>query len=85
MTDRLEAAIAELVVALREEVAAETAASRPTNGAQALYSIKEAAGRLGVSRTAVYSELAAGRLRSLKIGRRRLIPSDAIAELVASR
>ncbi len=31
----------------------------------------------------LYGELAAGRLRSLRVGRRRLVPSGAIAEYVA--
>jgi excisionase family DNA binding protein len=32
----------------------------------------------------LYNEIAAGRLRSIKVGRRRLIPATAVAELVAA-
>ena len=38
---------------------------------------------LSIGRSALYGELAAGRLRSVKVGRRRLVPSGAIAEYVA--
>lgn len=40
---------------------------------QRLLSAEEAALRLGIGRTQVYVEMAAGRLESRKIGRRRLI------------
>jgi excisionase family DNA binding protein len=33
---------------------------------------------LGLSRQAVYNELNSGRLRSFKLGRRRMIPADAL-------
>lgn len=75
---RLETAIAELVEALREELRQE-AGSGPRTPDQ-LLSIGEAANALGIGRTAAYRELQAGRLRSVKIGRRRLVPSSAIAE-----
>lgn len=81
MTDRLEAAVAELVAALRDEVAAAT----PTHGPERLLSIAEACEALGgVARSTIYQELAAGRVRSIKVGRRRLIPASAIAERVTS-
>jgi excisionase family DNA binding protein len=74
---RLEAAVAELVAALREEVA--PAAPTPDR----LLSVDEAAAALSIGRTAVYGELAAGRLRSVRLGRRRLIPSSAISDRIA--
>jgi excisionase family DNA binding protein len=48
-----------------------------------LLSIKQAVYELGVSRTAVYELIAAGKIKTVKIGRRRLIPSEAIGDFVA--
>jgi excisionase family DNA binding protein len=80
MSDRIEFAVRELVQALRAEVAA---AARPPDGPPALLSIQEAARRLSVGRTRLYDEIGAGRLRSVRIGRRRLVPADALAALAA--
>jgi len=79
MTGRLDAAVSELADAIREEVRAELAG--PTDGPPELLSIGQAAHRLGVGRTALYALITAGRLRSIRIGRRRLIPGDSLAEL----
>lgn len=49
--------------------------SRP---GQILYSVEEAAGLLGIGRTFMFHLLATGEIDSLKIGRRRKIPRDAI-------
>ena len=49
-----------------------------------LYSVDQACEILGCGRSLIYSELAAGRLHSLKVRRRRLIPSSAIAQYVES-
>lgn len=46
-------------------------------------SVKQAAKRLNLSRSKVYELLASGRLPSVSIGRRRLVPADALAELIA--
>jgi excisionase family DNA binding protein len=43
-----------------------------------LFSINQAASHLGIGRTATYALLKTGRLKSITIGRRRLIPADAI-------
>jgi excisionase family DNA binding protein len=75
--DRVAAAVAELVDALRAEI---VAGARPPD-VERLLSIAEAATALGVSRTALYTALGSGRLRSVKVGRRRLIPTSALAEL----
>jgi excisionase family DNA binding protein len=80
MTDRLAAAVAELVTALREEAGA-TALDAPDR----LLSIDEARDALGIGRSLLFGEIGAGRLRSVRVGRRRLIPAGAIAEYVASR
>ena len=78
---RLDAALAELAAAIREEVRADLA--ERSSGPPELLAISEAARRLSISRTALYGELQAGRLRSVKVGRRRLIPADALAELAS--
>ncbi len=79
MTDRLALALAELVDALRAEARAEMA---PANGPDRLLSIDEAAGMLGIGRSRLYAEIGAGRVRAVKVGRRRLIPTGAIAAYI---
>lgn len=79
MSVRIEAAIRELADALLEAARAELA---PADGADRLLSVDEAAARWGIGRTRLYAELAAGRVRSLKVGRRRLIPSSALPQYV---
>ena len=81
MSARLEAALAELAAAIRDEVAAAAAAPAPDR----LLDVDEAASLLGLGRTAVYGELQAGRLASIKIGRRRLVPAGAIAVYIQAR
>ena len=75
---RLEAALAELANAIRDEVLAEL---QLDGGPPELLSIDEASRRLGIGRTAAYDAIGRGDLRSVKIGRRRLIPADALTEL----
>ena len=83
MSDRLTAAVTELVAALRDEIATQR---RPSEREpDRLLSIEQAARALGIGRTALYSEIGAGRLRSVKVGRRRLVPSSAISEVAAGR
>jgi excisionase family DNA binding protein len=83
MSDRLAVALAQLVDAIRAEIAAE---ARPDPGApERLLRVNEAAAACGVGRSLLYDEIAAGRLRSIRVGRRRLIPASAIAELVGDR
>lgn len=80
MTDRLAVAVSELVEALREAARMEAATS--PRAPDRLYSIDEAAAALNLGRSLLYSEIAAGRLRSIKVGRRRLIPAAAIATYI---
>jgi excisionase family DNA binding protein len=83
LSDRLQAAVMELVGALRDEIAAE---ARPSEREpDRLLSIDQAAHAMGIGRTALYSEIAARRIRSVKVGRRRLIPSSAIGEVGSRR
>lgn len=48
-----------------------------------LLAIKQAIYELGISRTALYELIEDGRLKTVKIGRRRLVPIEAIEELIA--
>ena len=48
-----------------------------------LYKITEAMTVLSISRSVIYDEIRAGRLRSVTRGRSRLIPASAIADYVA--
>jgi len=83
MSDRLRAAVMELVEALRDEIAAE---ARPSEREpDRLLSIAEAARALGIGRSALYSEISARRIRRVKVGRRRLVPSSAISEVASGR
>jgi len=45
-----------------------------------LFTIDEAAAQLRVSRWSVYNLIRSGQLRTIKIGRRRLVPIDALTE-----
>jgi excisionase family DNA binding protein len=77
----LRTAVDELVAALLAMVQAEVD-SVPA-APDRLLSVDEAAIALGIGRTALYYELTAGRLRSFKVGRRRLIPASAIGAYIA--
>ena len=83
MSDRLTAALVELIEALREELRSE--AMVDPRAPDRLLSIDEAASALAIGRSALYGELAAGRLRSIKVGRRRLVPAAAITTYIAER
>ena len=48
-----------------------------------LLAIKQAIYEMGISRTAIYELINAGKLKTVKIGRRRLVPIEAIEELIA--
>jgi excisionase family DNA binding protein len=50
---------------------------------KALYRIPEAMRLLSLSRSVIYNQIRAGRLRSVKEGNTRLIPADAITAYVA--
>jgi excisionase family DNA binding protein len=49
-----------------------------------LYGVDEAATALRLSRSLIYELIRSGRLRSVKQGRRRLVPVSALDEYVAS-
>lgn len=47
-----------------------------------LNQIKDLPARLGIGRSKIYEELASGRLQSVTVGRRRLVPESAIADYI---
>ena len=47
-----------------------------------LNSVKRIVARTGLSRSTVYKEMDSGRLRSVKCGRRRLIPESALIDFI---
>ena len=47
-----------------------------------LHSIKAAGARLQLSRSKLYEEMDSGRLQSVKVGRRRLIPESALINYI---
>ena len=79
MSERLEAALIELAAALRAEIRGELAA---TDAPVELLSVEEAARRAGISRTLFYAQIMNGKVRSLRVGRRRLVPATELAKLV---
>lgn len=48
-----------------------------------LLTVPEAVARAGIPRSRLYVELAAGRIRSIKVGRARRIPAAALEEWVS--
>lgn len=77
----IRAAVDELVAAL---LAAVTAAAPVGDAPDRLLDIDSAAAMLGIGRSRLYDEIGAGRLRSIKVGRRRLVPAGAIADYIAA-
>lgn len=55
-----------------------------TSGDQIGHLIPDACRKSGLSRTALYRELAAGRLKAVKAGRRTIILAESLRELIAS-
>ena len=47
-----------------------------------VYSIREAAQALGIGRTLAIKLVRSGQLRSIKLGRRRVVPAAALEELL---
>ena len=63
---------------MRNFQGAELQAHRPR-----LLSVNEACATLGLGRTSVYAAMASGHLQSVTVGRRRLVPDDAIEQFIA--
>ena len=49
------------------------------------YSIREACQASSLGRTTIYSHISAGRLRAVRVGRRTIIPAEALHALIAGR
>jgi excisionase family DNA binding protein len=54
------------------------------DGKKLAYSVEEASEALGIGRALMYDLLMSGRLHSIKVGARRLIPASALAEFLGS-
>ena len=52
---------------------------------QVAYRVESAFEKLGIGRTTGYAEIASGRLRSFRVGKRRLVPASALTEYIADR
>src|SRR5215211_7017101 len=72
-----------VVAPRKEEQIMAVAESRPAVPA-VLYDVDEAAEALRLSRSVLYELIRSGRLRTVKQGRRRLVPVSALAEYVDS-
>jgi excisionase family DNA binding protein len=59
-------------------------AAGPAQSSPRAFSIPEFCRRYGIGRTNAYQEIAAGRLRALKVGRRTLITHDAAESWLAA-
>ena len=55
----------------------------PMGPSRVLLSVEEAADRLSLSRTRVYALLGTGAIRSVRVGRLRRIPAEALTKFVA--
>ena len=85
MSDRSAAlvAAADALSAAADALRAVAQAGEPDGGPDRLLSVDEAADMLGIGRSRLYDEIAAQRIRSIRVGRRRLLASGAIAEYIA--
>lgn len=91
LASRLEAALGDvgpalvpaLLPAILAAVRDAACASPVTVSPGALLTVTEAARRLGIGRTTTFALMRTGELRSVTVGRRRLVPAGAIDEFVA--
>ncbi len=84
MTADARRAAHEALDALLDAVAATARAEPPDVPAERLLSVAEAARWLGIGRSTLYGEIGRGALRSIRVGRRRLVPSSAVAQYATS-
>jgi excisionase family DNA binding protein len=75
----VQAAVDQLTSAI---MAAVGESQRQPAGPDVLLSVADAAARMSISRTKLYELLSAQRIRSIKVGRRRLVPAEALAEYI---
>lgn len=60
-------------------------ASQEPTSAPIFNPVAVACQRLGIGRTLLYEELAAGNIKTVKVGRRRLIPESELQRYVAAK
>lgn len=82
LTAAIETAATDLAIAINAAYAA-TVRSSGSPLPVGLLTPEQAARALAIGRSEVYKLIAANRLRSVKVGRLRRIPSTAIADLIA--
>ncbi len=80
MTPEAEQRIRRAVAQLGDALVAALEDARPGDRPDELLDVPTAAARMSLGRTAVYGLLSRNELRSVKAGRRRLIPASAIRE-----
>lgn len=83
MTPQAEARIRAAIAELGDALVAAVGEVQPHEVPDKLYSVAEAAEKTSLGRTALYQAISQGRLRSIVVGRRRLVPASAIRELAA--
>jgi excisionase family DNA binding protein len=84
MTPQAEARVRQAVDALAAALLDAIREAQPVaEGPERLFSVAAAAAVTGLGRSSVYELIGRGELRTLKVGRRRLVPASAIAELAA--
>jgi excisionase family DNA binding protein len=75
--------MAELIEAMAEAVRTEAASGPATP--DRLYSVDEAASHLGIRRSLLYDLIGRGDLRTIVVGRRRLVPAASLSEFIRAR
>ena len=76
-------AAADALSAAADALRAIAQAGEPDGGPDRLLSVDEAAAQLGIGRSMLYDLIAAQRIRSIRVGRRRLLASGAITDYIA--
>lgn len=74
---------AALAAAIAAALAATQTEPLPAPAPPTVLTVDEAADRLKVSRSLIYSQLRAGGLRSVRLGRRRLIPAAEVDRIIS--
>jgi excisionase family DNA binding protein len=69
---------------MRETTMDSTTEAAGVTVAPVVYRVEEAARALRISRDGIYELIRSGRLRTIKVGSRRLVPLTALDEFVAS-
>ena len=85
MTPAAEQRIRQAVGELADAIVAAVAEIDAPGAPDRLYSVREAAEMTSLGRTALYQALGSGRVRSVTVGRRRLISSSTIRELAQGK